>query len=737
VITTVNLPGGRIWLDSTPLAAPYQFLGSLIRDQKALVVPAEGKAEMVSTPPRAPYAFTAHFEAKGVLDKDGKLTAQMVATYHDDDEIIVRGLARGIAPAEWDKASQYVSQLTGFGGTTSQTQFKNVDDIASPIVMTYDYKRHPFGDWDNLRIVPLFPVLDIPALDSDKKEPDEDIQLGAPRTVTATSHIRLPDGYRPDVPDPVHVKTDFATFDKIYRFEGDEIISERTMVILENKVRKADWKKYKDFTKQISLNNEAWVQLMAPSKPIVISKTVEMPSPGEAAKADKNSKTITLKVRPEPGRTTPSASPAPIPASDESSSELMQEAEQKIRAMDWSGAKAALDQVKAKNPTEKGLWAEYGIIAEYSDHDHEAAKSDYQKEIAAQPDNPAIVGGLAEIERRTGDAAGARKTVRTFLDTHPENVPMAFYLASMQINANDWAGALKTYGDAAERNPDNRNLRVQEGAMLVRLNRNDEAVAVAKSALDGSEDASVLNNAAYVLSEAGMSLDVAEDASRKSIAKLEEESATITTAQANSKAFADANLLIASWDTLGWILYREGKTDEALPLLSAAWRAALRAEIGDHLAQVYEATGKKDDALTTYILAEAANTPPAPQDVRDHIRDSVARLKGVAAKKGETGGGSTALQNLRTYKIMKPAGASGWGTYRLEITGAGVIESQKMSGEQHIEAVKPTLDAMKFPELIPPGSKVHLLRSAVVSCSMGKDCEVVLVPDGGLQTERQ
>lgn len=150
-----------------------------------------------------------------------------------------------------------------------------------------------------------------------------------------------------------------------------------------------------------------------------------------------------------------------------------------------------------------------------------------------------------------------------------------------------------------------------------------------------------------------------------------------------------------------------------------------------------EATGKKDEALTTYILAEAAKTPPAPQDVRDHIRDSIARLKGTGAKKAETGGGAMALQNLRTYKITKPAGASGWGTYRLEITIAGVIESQKMSGEQHIEAVKPVLDAMKFPELIPPGSKAHLLRSAVVSCSMGKDCEVVLVPDGGLQTERQ
>lgn len=44
---------------------------------------------------------------------------------------------------------------------------------------------------------------------------------------------------------------------------------------------------------------------------------------------------------------------------------------------------------------------------------------------------------------------------------------------------------------------------------------------------------------------------------------------------------------------------------------------------------------------------------------------------------------------------------------------------------------------MKFPGLVPAESKAHLLRSAVISCSSGNDCEVVLVPGGGLQTESQ
>lgn len=747
VITTVNLPSGRIWLDSTPPAAPYQFLSAVIRDQKVLVVPAEGKAELVSTPADAPYSFTSHFEAKGALDKDGKLTAKVTATYRDDDEVVVRSLARSVAPAEWDKASQYISSLTGFGGKTSQTQFKNADDTSSPIVMTYDYARHPFGDWDNLRIVPLFPALEFTALDNDKKEPDEDIQLGAPRTLTAVTHLKLPEGYRPDLPDPIHVKTDFATFDKTYRFEGDEIVAERTIVVMKKKVAKADWKKYQAFTKDISLSGEAWIQLMAPAKPITIAVGSNKDGKVTVLKSDKDSTTVRLAPEPAGGKSDKkagvvdivpeaAAADASIPA-NASMAELMDMAQQKMRAMDWGGAKQVLDQVKAKNPNEKGLWVSYGYIAEVSHRDLDEAKADYRKELELQPDNAFVAQRMVAAQTRSGDAAGARQTLRQFLDRHPDNLQIAFNLGAMQTNADDYAGALKTYEDAAERNPDNRLVRVQVAETLVRLNRNDEAAAAAKSALDDADDAGVLNDAAYVLSETGASLDMAEEASRKSIAKLEEESATITTAQVNSKAYADANLLIASWDTLGWILYREGKLDEAMPLLSAAWRAGLRGEIGDHLGQVYEAMGKKDEALTAYTLAQAAKTPQPPQDVRDHIRDSIARLKTAGAKTAMTGDATIALQNLRTYKIAKPQEAGGWGTFRLEITTAGVIESQKMSGEAKIDPAKAVIDAMKFPELIPPGSKVHLLRSAVVSCSMGKSCEVVLVPDASLQSERQ
>jgi hypothetical protein len=271
--------------------------------------------------------------------------------------------------------------------------------------------------------------------------------------------------------------------------------------------------------------------------------------------------------------------------------------------------------------------------------------------------------------------------------------------------------------------------------VLVDLNRKDEAAAAARSALDGTDNPMVLNNAAYTLSETGIDLPIAEEASRKSVDEYEEKTAAVETASANSQAFFDSQMLLAGWDTLGWILFKEGKLDQSRQFIYAAWRSSQQAENGDHLGQIDEAAGHKDEAAVDYALAQAAidkNTPPA---VRRHIAESITRLKAAGAKPGPSNP-VQALQDLRTFKIKRPADASGWGSFRLEISTAGVVESQQMSGEQHLAAIKPVVDAMKFPELLPPDSKAHLLRSAVISCSMGTTCEVVLVPNGGLQTEQ-
>jgi tetratricopeptide (TPR) repeat protein len=308
-------------------------------------------------------------------------------------------------------------------------------------------------------------------------------------------------------------------------------------------------------------------------------------------------------------------------------------------------------------------------------------------------------------------------------------------LANAQSISGDNNLALRTLQDALAVHPGDASIETLLADVLRRENRDKDSAAMAKMAISGSHSAGILNDNAYLLSEVNLDLPLAETTSRRSIEMLESDSAKLTADTANRVNFSQSDLLVASWDTLGWIYFKEGKLDAAKPWLIAAWRASLRAEIGDHLGQLYEAMGQKDEAATAYALAQTALDKNVPSDVRNHITEGIQRLKAAGAKPGPAG--TSALQDLRTYKVPKPSGVSGWGAYRLVITNAGVTESQQMSGEQKIAGMKTALEGMKFPGLVPPDSKAHLLRSAVVSCSMGTTCEVVLVPDGGLQTERQ
>lgn len=65
------------------------------------------------------------------------------------------------------------------------------------------------------------------------------------------------------------------------------------------------------------------------------------------------------------------------------------------------------------------------------------------------------------------------------------------------------------------------------------------------------------------------------------------------------------------------------------------------------------------------------------------------------------------------------------------------VESQQMSGADQMARIKVALVQTKCAGLVPAESTAHLLLSAVVSCTSGKDCQVMLVPNGTLQTEWQ
>jgi len=738
VITTVDLPNGRIWLDTTPEVEPYRVLVPLIRDEQALVIPAQGVASLQRTPANPPFAYFERFEAVGSLDKDGLLKSHMDMTMRSDNELGFRILLERAAPSQWDEAMQAVSRAMGFSGTVSNTDLKQKDP-AAPVHLSYDYTRPSFADWDNRRILPLFPALEITYIDKDTA-PEHDIDQGTPRKLEAVTRIKLPAGYKADLPDAIHVKRDYASFDQTYKVEKDELIIERTVVILKQKVARANWKDYYAYTKAIGAESgENYISLTAPPIPLP-----EIASP-KISGLPKN-------VEPKPADTSSSpadqgsASTATPAAKAESDAQAMAEFEAQwamLGAMmkaardleldgKWDAARAMLNEVKSKDPDHPYVMSMLGFIARHDKKPDEAIQ-DYETEVKRNREvSSSIVTELASLYVSQKRYADAEALLRKYLE---RNDSILFTeLAYAQTRSGDDASALTTLRGALAGHPDDVSIEAPLAAALYRTHHDKEAAAIAKTLL-GSTDPNLLNNETYLLSEMKLELPLAEATSRRAIKMLETASTQVTLQAAKDKAFSQTNLLAAAWDTLGWILFQEGRPAEAEPYIRAAWFNRADVVIGDHLAQVLEALKKPSEALTIDEQAAKSDGVDSHPEENAEVNRNIERLRQTTTS-ASVEEAMKALQDMRTFRIAKPADVTGSSIFRVAIAYKGVEENNLVKGPSEMRNLSTELNQLRMPSALPPGSQARLFHDATLTCSSGTStCEFQLMSQSSLAAE--
>jgi hypothetical protein len=135
------------------------------------------------------------------------------------------------------------------------------DQTSDPEKLAFDYESEKAADWDNYKILPLFPPFFITGVD-DKDPPKKyPIELGEPRVETSISKITLPDGWGAEPPKDVHEKSAFATFDKTYKIDHNVLTIERRVEVLQKQVPAADWKTYKRWHDVATPDREPSIQL--------------------------------------------------------------------------------------------------------------------------------------------------------------------------------------------------------------------------------------------------------------------------------------------------------------------------------------------------------------------------------------------------------------------------------------------------------------------------------------------
>ena len=218
-------------------------------------------ARLERTPAGLPFQPFQKMEAVGSLDASGTSTSHLVLTLRGDDELLIRAALRQVAPAQYGELVQRMSQGMGYAGTTSNPEIGKVEDTTTPLKIAYEYKREKSGDWDNLRILPQVPPVTVPDV-NEKEPPVQAIELGLRRVETSTSEMKLPEGWKAELPEPTHAHSAFANVDETYRFEKGTIFTERKLEVLRERVPVADWQEYSKWLKVSGLRDgEKFIQL--------------------------------------------------------------------------------------------------------------------------------------------------------------------------------------------------------------------------------------------------------------------------------------------------------------------------------------------------------------------------------------------------------------------------------------------------------------------------------------------
>lgn len=172
-----------------------------------------------------------------------------------------------------------------------------------------------------------------------------------------------------------------------------------------------------------------------------------------------------------------------------------------------------------------------------------------------------------------------------------DDIPQFYaYYATLLDDMKDFKTAVSMLKDAVKKFPEHAQLHFFLGSMQDRVGDSKSTISSMKRVLEIDADhIQALNYLAYTYADQGMELDEAEDMSRRALAM-----------QPN-----DGYIL----DTVGWVLFKKGKVENAIRYLEAAYKVKNdEAIIAEHLADAYFRQQMLDRARALYRRAAEVET---------------------------------------------------------------------------------------------------------------------------------
>jgi tetratricopeptide (TPR) repeat protein/transglutaminase-like putative cysteine protease len=683
LITAVPNGNDLLWMDSTTEVAPFRLLVPALRNKSALLIQPDGNGKIVETPTDPPFLSTQHVEIDAQVSDLGKLTAKLRYSLRGDNEVALRLAFRRTPENEWQQLGQTIAALDGIRGNITNVKPSDPADTEKPFELDLDYEQPNYLDWARKKTKVPVPLLSL-GMPHPPDNAANPLHLGSPLDITTSLKLTLPSNFTAQTPVGVSVTRDYAEFKSVYGFENHIFTAERVLNFKMRELPASRAGDYDAFSRAVESDESQ-------------SFIVENDSTGAPE--------IPSTAKPE---------------------ELIEAGAAALNSGNPREAIPLLERAVHLDPKTKQGYNDLGL-AHLHMRQFAEAESAFQKQLEINPfDEHAYnyLGLTLQQQQKFPESAAA---YRKQLDINPLDPVAHAALGALFLEQHKYSEAVPELDKAAVLAPESAELQISLGQALLNSSQKEKALDAFQKGIDLAHSSPVVwNNVAYNLANANIELDRAAQYAESAVSATDTNLRNLQLAHLTPEDLAQVASLGVYWDTLGWVYFKKGDIDKAERFVRAAWLLNQQGEVGDHLAQIYEKRGQKQEAIRLY--SEAIAAPHADPETRARLTLLLGENTQIDSLVAQA---KTRLAKSRTFtagKLLTEKAEADFFILLAPGTKSAKAESVKfIAGSPDLRPFAENLRTIDFGPMFPDASPAKIVRRGTLACTAAGTCTLTLI----------
>ena len=719
-ITLLRIENQDTWLDSTVGVGPFGYLLPQLRNTEALVISDSRSTQLQKLPRDLPFSVKYRITVKGKVDEQGNLDGNVELQTRGDLEVLIRLLDSRLSKDQLTKSADSVLASSNkylYGGLQyADFTVANSSDTSIPVktqfhvtgkLMSVNSTLTPSQIAASLASLAMDQVQSLSKLPraggkaaSQNSDSSESIELKGPASYSVNAELtfaKLAESSCPPEKE-FHLKEDFGEFQSRDSWEGKTFHSSKA---LDLRVSSVPASQSKEYTKFVSKIFETPAVLVEPLKESKVA-----PSPATATSAE-SKYTISPEVQ-----------------------AMYKRGEDEGKRKNWANAIEAFGSATKAAPKYPDAWRELGR-AQMSVRQYSEAESSFRKYLELAPDDHLAYLNMAWVLFSEKKFEEEKELMLKRLAVAPNDGDALFRLGTTYLALKQPGQAVPLLERSIVQFPKYIAAYMALGQAHLENHQDLLAQATLRKAVTVDDSDNILNNAAYMLGAHNVAMDLAETWSRRSIEIVETELNNVTVSTVQSSTWSLVSRLSHYWDTLGWIYFRQGKTDAAQKYLLAAWQIWDDPTISYHLARIYETQGRKDESTELYLAA--LNSFPPNGTLSDDGKDIRTRLVELLGSDAEVDKRSEQSRKKKSASRMvyvaNPTREQGIAQYTMIIdANLKAVEIAATGSDNPLASVSEAVRAATLPQSFPDTTLKKLPRLGTLACtSASEPCTLTLL----------